>query len=967
MKDPRWTTVDGLFEAALERPPNERAAFLNDVCAGDEALRREVESLLAHKSSDRDFLDAPALELLKDGARAQSLIGRQFGSHRIVSLLGAGGMGEVYRAHDTKLGRDVAIKVLPQVFATDRDRRSRFEREARLLASLNHPHIGGIYGFEDLDGTPALILELVEGDTLAERIAHGPIPTRETLTTARQIADALEAAHDRGIVHRDLKPANVKITRAGVVKVLDFGLAKADASAAVQLDEGDATAPTATMTHTREGIVLGTAGYMSPEQARGKAVDKRTDIWAFGCVLFEMLTGRFAFAGATVPDTIVAVLEREPDWNALRVPAGLRRLLQRCLEKDPNRRLHDIADARIEIDDLLSDPSRSLERTLEVSARQRPGRLWRMVAAFASLAALIAVTALVWFVRTAPRVAITVPRVSRTMLAASGAAALALNGARSLAITPDGRHVVYVGNGGTQLFDRALDQVAPRPIVTGISPLNWVFISPEGQWVGFVEGWVLKKVALVGGPVTTIAVFGAAPMGATWAPDNTIIVATADPATGLLRIPASGGAMTTLTRPSGERGERDHVWPELLPGGRAVLYTIVAATGGLDAAQVAVLDLATGKSTIVVRGGSDARYVSSGYLVYTAGGSLRAVAFDPERLETGGSSIVVPPPVVTSTQGSSELVVATDGTLAYVDRPAAAATVEATLVWVDRKGREEPLPAPPRSYFQPRVSPDGTRVAVAIADENATIWLLNLARRTLSQLRFDRAGDFFPVWMPDGHHLIFATSYGSGLLRESADGAGATEVLLSGVVGSLPSGVTRDGRQLLISNLARDVAVLALDGPPRVQPLIATPFNERNGIVSPDGRWLAYESDSSGQFEIYVRPYPNVNDGQWKISTASGTRPLWAPNGQELFYVGPDGVLMGVRTDARGSLWSASSPLKILEGPYMTLSSISGRTYDISPDGRRFLMVKRPANRAPPQIVIVQNWFEELRRLVPGK
>jgi eukaryotic-like serine/threonine-protein kinase len=965
MKDPRWTTVDGLFEAALERPPDERAAFLSDVCAGDEALRRDVESLLAHNSSARDFLDAPALDLLQDGARDQSLIGRQFGCHRIVSLLGAGGMGEVYRAHDTKLGRDVAIKVLPQIFATDRDRRSRFEREARLLASLNHPHIGGIYGFEDMDGTPALILELVEGDTLAERIADGPIPIREALTIAHQIADALDAAHDRGIVHRDLKPANVKITQGGVVKVLDFGLAKAYGRDAPG-HERDATAPTAAMSHTREGIVLGTAAYMSPEQARGKAVDKRTDIWAFGCVLFEMLTGRFAFAGATVPDTIVAVLEREPDWTPLSVPAGLRRLLQRCLEKDPNRRLHDIADARIEIDDLLRDPSRSLEMTLEVTARQWPGRLWRMVAALASLAALIAVTALVWFVRTAPRVAITVPRVSRTMLAASGAAALALNGARSLAITPDGRHVVYVGNEGTQLFDRALDQIAPRPIVTGISPLNWVFISPDGQWVGFLEGWVLKKVALVGGPVTTIAVLRDDPIGATWAPDNTIIVATTDPATGLLRIPASGGAMTTLTRPSGERGEGDHVWPELLPGGRAVLYTITAATGGLDAAQVAVLDLATGRSTIVVRGGSDARYVSSGYLVYTAGGSLRAVAFDPERLETRGSSVVVQPRVV-SPQGSSELVVATDGTLAYVDPPAAAATVEATLVWVDRKGREEPLPAPPRSYFQPRVSPDGTRVAVAIDDENATIWLLDLARRTLSQLRFDRAGDFFPVWMPDGHHLIFATSHGSGLLRQSADGAGATEVLLSGVAGLLPSGVTRDGRELLISNLARDVAALPLDGPPRAQPLIATPFNERNGIVSPDGRWLAYESDSSGQFEIYVRPYPHVNDGQWKISTASGTRPLWAPNGQELFYVGPGGVLMGVRTDARGSVWGASSPLKILEGPYMTLSSVSGRTYDISPDGRRFLMVKRPANRAPPQIVIVQNWFEELRRLVPGK
>jgi Tol biopolymer transport system component len=965
MMDPRWSTVDGLFEAALSRAPSERAAFLDEACAGDETLRQEVESLLAHDRDARGFLEAPALELVGDGERDLSLVGRQFGSHRIVSLLGSGGMGEVYRAHDTKLGRDVAIKTLPRLFGADPDRRSRFEREARLLAALNHPHIGAIYGFEDIDGIPALILELVDGDTLAERIAKEPIPLAEALTIGRQIAEALAAAHSQGIVHRDLKPANIKITLGGVVKVLDFGLAKADGPAGVGPHERDvAASPTVTL-RTHEGIILGTAAYMSPEQARGKAVDKRTDIWAFGCVLFEMLTGRFAFARATISDTIVAILEREPEWGSLDVPAGLRRLLQRCLEKDPSRRLHDIADARIEIDDLLNAPSRGSTEAVAVVRPKRRARLLTLVAVLTSLVVLIAVGTWMWYGRAEAPAPIAPPRVSRTLLAASGVASLSLNGTRSLAITPDGTHVVYVGNEGTQLFVSSLDRLEPRAVVTAISPLNWVFVSSDGQWIGFVEALTLKKVALTGGPVTSLGLIGDH-RGATWAPDNTIILATMDPATGLLRMSTSGGKVTTLTRPAGERGEGDHLWPEVLPGGRAVLYTIAAATGGPDTAQVAVLDLATGTSTVVVRGGSDARYVSSGHLVFTAGGSLRAVRFDLERLQTLGTSTTVLPRLATSPLGAGEFVVASDGTLAYVDAPAAATSVGATLVWVDRKGREEALPAPPRHYYQPRVSPDGTRVAVAIYDSEATIWLWDIARRALSQLRLDRAEDFFPLWMPDGHRLIFAASKPAfGLFRRPVDGTGSTEVLLTGPV--LPSDVTPDGKQLLLSYRARDVTVLPLDGPPRPQPLIATPFNERNAVVSRDGRWLSYESDSSGRFEIYVRPFPNVNDGQWKVSTAGGTRPLWSPSGEELFYVEPGGALMAARIDARGSVWNASTPSKIVEGPYQTGGSVSGRTYDVSRDGRRFLMVKRPANRASPQIVIVQNWFEELRRLVPSK
>ena len=870
-------------------------------------------------------------------------------------------MGEVYRAHDTKLGRDVAIKTLPRIFGTNPDRRNRFEREARLLAALNHPNIGGIYGLEDLDGTPALILELVDGDTLAERIASGPVPIRETLTIARQIADALEAAHEQGIVHRDLKPANIKITPAGVVKVLDFGLATSNTRAETRQQGIDAGRPVVTTGHTVEGLILGTAAYMSPEQARGKAVDKRTDIWAFGCVLFEMVTGRFAFAGHTISDTIAAILEREPEWGSLDVPTGLRRLLQRCLEKDPDRRLHDIADARIEIDDLLSDPSRISETP--AGQHRRPAALSWGIAVVALIVAVIAAGALMWDVRTAPRHAL---RVSRTLLATPGVTAPSTTGGRSLAITPNGSHLVYLGNNATQLFVSSLDSLEPKPIVTAIRPLNWVCISPDGEWIAFVEGFTLRKVALTGGPVTTIALVGGT-LGATWAPDNTVILATSDPATGLLRISSSGSELTTLTRPAHERGEQDHVSPELLPGGRGVLYTITAPTGGADAGQVAVLDLATGTSKVLLRGASDARYVSSGHLVYAAGASLRVIPFDLERLETRGTPVTVQLRLVTSPLGASEFVVSLDGTLAYVEVPATATRADGTLVWVDRRGREEPLPVPPGTYFQPRVSRDGTRVAVVVGEPDSTILVLDLARRHVGRLRVDRVADFFPVWMPDGQHLVFASLNPKqpGMFRRRADGTGTTDVLGTGLGGMLPSDVTRNGRHVLFSYRAQDVKVLSLDTR-QIEPLVETPSNERNGVISPNGRWLAYESDSSGQFDIYVRPFPNVNDGQWQVSSGGGTRPLWAPNGQELFYVGPTGALIAARVDARGSAWSASTPQKTVDGPYVTLSAGSGRTYDVSPDGRRFLMVKQPATRAPAQIVIVQNWFEELRRLVPA-
>ena len=676
---------------------------------------------------------------------------------------------------------------------------------------------------------------------------------------------------------------------------------------------------------------------MSPEQARGQIVDKRTDIWAFGCVLFEMLTGRALFARETITDTLAAIVERDPSWDALpaSTPPAVRHLIERCLEKDSKQRLRDIGEARIEIEDILGVRSGTRAADAMASSQQRPR--WSIVA---SLVTLVLVGALAWMARSV--LPGQTPRMSPTTIAASGVTAVSPS-SRSLALTPDGTRVVYIGNDGTQIFVHPLDGLDQTTIFTSAVPLNWVCVSPDGRWVAFLDGLQLKRVALTGGPAETIVV-GLALAGATWAPDDTIIFGdNRDLATGLQRVSASGGEVTVLTRPDKARGDRDHLWPEMLPGGRAVLFTITATTGGTDAAQVAVLDLATGKQTVVLRGGSHAHYVPSGHLVYAAGGTLRAIPFDLATLETRSTPVTMLPRLVTSNQGASNFVVAANGTLAYVDAPELSTTAD-TLVWVDRQGREEALGAPPRAYSQPRVSPDGTRVAVAIADQTNSIWIWDLRRAALSRLTFDPAFGGFPVWAPDGRRLFF-NSIGGGvfsILSQPLDGSGAAETLIAGSsAGLLTTGVTPDGRQLLFDQAGRDLMVLALDGTPTVRSLFQTPFIERNGVVSPDGRWLAYESDSSGRLEIYVRPFPDLNAGLWQISTDGGRRPLWAPGGRELFYVALDRAVMAVPVDSRGSTWSHGSAAKVVEGVYQTGGGNSIRTYDVSPDGKRFLVVKR--------------------------
>ncbi|MBI4264860.1 MAG: serine/threonine-protein kinase [Acidobacteria bacterium] len=908
-------------------------------------------------------------------------IGTRIGPYEITGTLGVGGMGEVYRARDPRLARDVALKVLPDLLADNPEQLARFEREAQVLAALKHPNIGAIYGLEESSGVRALVLELVEGETLADRIARGAIPVDEALPIARQIADALEAAHERGIVHRDLKPSNIKVQSDGLVKVLDFGLAKltqAPGSGAQSQDLTGSPTVTSPAPITGAGMILGTVAYLSPEQAKGHPADKRCDIWAFGCVLYEMLTGCFAFRGDGASETLAFILTREPDWSRLpaATPPQVRRLLQRALEKDRKRRLADAGDARLEIDEAIaaaSTRSISLAGTARDAAfrEQDPSyvrRVWRRRTVLMSAAALVtggvAVGTAVWLT-TRPEP----PRVTRLTITPTPDAALTVSAnGRSVAVTPDGTRVVYTS--GSQLFVRALDELEPVALSGVAAPVH-PFVSPDGAWVGFFDNLALHKVAITGGPpIMLCRQDGPAARGATWGPDGTIVFANNQAATGLQRVSADGGEITVLTRPNRERGEADHVWPESLPGGEAILFTIESASGGPDAFEIAVLDLRTGTQRVVVQGGSHARYVSSGHLVYLAGGSLRAVPFDLQRLEVVGTPVPVLPQVRVPAVAAADLDVATDGTLVYVaggtERPALS-----TLVWVDRQGRETAIPVPPGDYQSLELSPDGRRVVLGGgAQRSGDISIWDLDRDLLTRLTFDPALDWRPMWMADGRRIAFASNRAGALniFVQPADGTGSAERLTEAPHDQLPTSATRDGTRLIMyeNRDSLDLSVLALDGTRSVRPLIATRANENSGRISPDERWLAYASNESGRTEVYVRPFPDVDAGRWQVSTGGGAVPAWSRAGDELFYQ-QGRSLVGVRVE-KGETWTARPPVSLFEGPYVFASG-GNAGYDVAPDGRRFLMIK-PADTAappgpPPTLVVVQHWLEDLRRRVP--
>jgi eukaryotic-like serine/threonine-protein kinase len=958
-----------IFELALEWPPAERARLIRDECQGDRDLAQVVEGMLSADATRHALLDgSPALPA--DRWQAGDAFTERF---RIVGLLGRGGMGEVYRAHDLTLGRDVALKVLPPLAAaSEGDRLARFAREAQVLASLNHPNIAAIHGVEEAEGVRALVLELVEGATLAERIAGGPLALEDALDVARQIATGLEAAHEQGIVHRDLKPANITRRADGTVKLLDFGLAKVVVPEASASDGLATVSPTVTSpSMVQRGVLLGTAAYMSPEQAKGREADRRGDVWAFGAVLYEMLTGARAFKGNDVPETIAAVLRAEVEWARLpaATPPALRHLLVRCLEREPQRRLRDIGEARIALEDLAAGVSPSSH----TPAGPGPPRRWRQAMALGLAAAAgIAAGAFLWGPPSE-----TPASVTRFTLSTPADRALRPDSqSRDLAVTADGLRVVYKGGSQldrTQLFVHALDELEPVPLTTPGQPKG-PFTSPDGLWIGFFEpgppGAALKKVAIGGGPAIDVSRLDGPSRGATWGPNNVIIAASGATSTGLLRIPAAGGPFEVVTRPDRQRGEADHLYPHILPDGRSVLFTITALSGGFDMAKVAIFDLRSGVWSTLIPGASQAQYLPSGHIVYAAGGALWAVPFDLAALRLAGTARIVVPQVVTLPTGAAEFDVSPDGTLAYV-ATGGASTRPRTLVWVDRQGRETPIPAPARPYASARLSPDGTRVAVEIEDQENDVWVWHLDRETLTRVTTDPGLDESPIWTSDGSRLVFTSETGGvmgSLFWQRADGSGRPEPLSDGKLIQRATSALSDGSRLLFSEGA-GLMSLSLDGRKQVKTLVRLSQGSGDGVVSPDGLWLAYVAIDGSSPNIFVSRFDDPDADRIQVTPAGGTQPRWAPDGRTLLYLALDGTLTSVQISAGAGL-TVSRPQQVLSRPYFHgLTFSRGATYDVAPDGQRFLMVKdseSPAARQP-TVVVVRNWFEELRRLAPRR
>jgi serine/threonine-protein kinase len=888
--------------------------------------------------------------------------------YRITAKIGQGGMGEVYRATDTKLGRQVAIKVLPETFAQVPDRLTRFTREARVLASLNHPNIAAIYGVEER----ALIMELVEGPTLAERIAQGAIPVDEALAIARELSEALEYAHDRGVVHRDLKPANIKVDPDGHVKVLDFGLAKAMSSEPASGEP--ISAPTVTAEHTVTGLVLGTPAYMSPEQARGRPADRRADIWAFGVVLLEMLTGR------RLPLAMLIASDQDLGGLPAGTPAVVERLLHRCLEKDPRRRLQAIGEARLLIEEALAGPSAE-----EKAAAPAPLAWWQSGWAWlAAAVAMAAACAAVWFLKPAPPVTRVVGRFE---LSLPEGQAFTRTGRHMLAISPEGAKFVYVAN--KQLYVRAMNELDAQPVRgTSEDPMEPVF-SPDGQWLAYFTpvggagssngAWTLKKIAVAGGGSITLAQLPAAPFGATWR-NGTIAFGLNSGGATVQAVPDSGGALRTLA--TADAAKEFVSQPQLLDDGKHLLF-VLRDRGGTEGEGRIVVQALDGKDRrTLVNGGSDPRVLPTGQLLYIHDATLLAVPFDRKRLAvTGGPVPVMEGVRETNTTWAGQFAVSSTGTLVFWPGSAQSATAPRSLVWVDRDGHEQPIPAKARPYGFARLSPDGKKIAVTSADEENDIWTFDLANEALTRVTSGPAYEWGPVWTSDGKYLFFSSSpvvpaYGvhSDVYRKASDGTGTTEALTERLGGGDPRSLAPDGRSLVYMGFspqgAAELFLLPLDpkGPPRgLFPDVK--FYEYNAGISPDGRWLAYDSNESGQWEVYVRPFPAVDSGRWQISSEGGTRPLWSRSGRELFFLNA-AKRMAVVAVQPGAAFAYAKAQLLFDATHYTWGGDPFRYFDISADGKRFLMIKNPDATSDaathPSIVVVSNWFDELRVRMPA-
>jgi eukaryotic-like serine/threonine-protein kinase len=877
-----------------------------------------------------------------------SMIGTKLAHYEITMHIGSGGMGDVYQAADTKLGRSVAIKFLPEAFSHESERVARFQREARVLASLNHANIAAIHGVEEINGRHFLVMELVPGDTLAERIKHGAIPVEEALPIAKQIAEALEEAHEKGIIHRDLKPANIKVTPEGKVKVLDFGLAKAYERE--HTDAAVSNSPTISMAASNAGMILGTAAYMSPEQARGRTLDKRTDLWSLGCVLYEMLVGTPVFRGEDVTEILASVVKSEPDWSAIPVttPAPIRRLLRRCLEKDRKQRLDSASAARLEIEEAMT--AAAVEVAPSSSARRAASSpaAWVIAAAAVLVAAGLASV----HYREVPP---SVPPEMRTEIVTPGT-----SDPISFALSPDGKQIVYAASvdGGLRLWLRALDKTTAQPLAA-TEGAAYPFWSPDSRSIGFFADSKLKRLDIGGGQPQTLA-NAVGGRGGSWNAEGIILFSsgTAGP---LFRISASGGEAAPVTKLD---KQTSHRFPQFLPGGREFLFF---ALGPPEIQGIYLGSLDSADNRRLTAADTAGAYLAPGWLLWMQAGTLRAQRLDVARRERTGDPVTLADPVAFDANlylgGFS---VSAAGLVAY---RSGGSSVRRQLVWFDRAGKSlGTLGAPDEnSLSYPRIAPDGRRVAVyRTVQGNSDVWLLDSARTT--RFTFDAALDRYPVWSPDGSRIVFDSNRkgARNLYIKTSGGAGDETLLVESVQDKNSNDWSRDGRFILFHSIDpqsnRDLWVAPLEGDRKPWVFLKTNFDEREAQFSPDGRWVAYESNESGRYEINVRPFALPggstagNGGQWQVSTAGGICAVWAPDGKELYYIAPDGKLMAVPVAVNGANFAPGAPVALFQTRIFGggVDTSQGRQYDVSSDGR--ILINTIPEAASSPITLLQNW-----------
>jgi serine/threonine-protein kinase len=883
------------------------------------------------------------------------MIGKTVSQFKITAALGKGAMGEVYLAEDTHLGRQVAVKVLPEEFKSNPLRLARFEREAKLLASLNHPNIAALYQLEEAEGVPFLVMEFIEGDTLEDRMSRAPLSHHEAVALAIQMAEGLESAHESGVIHRDLKPANIKVTPEGKLLLLDFGIAKA-----IEATDQDLASQATTLTaETRPGSIIGTPAYMSPEQARGEPAGKQADIWAFGCVFYEMLTCHRPFRGDSSAEYLSALFHQEPNWDALppSTPPAIRSVLQRCLRKDTRQRLQDIGDARIELEEALQQPE-------NVPAPESAAGTfaWRRIGGWA-IAGLLAVV-LIWFL----------PRGDGEESAAAQRFTIGLVGplvdtGRPVAVlSPDGSRLAYVAetDNGPRIHIRALDEFEAR-VLAGTEGAQALFFSPDGQSLGYWAGQKIKTVSVRGGPPTVVcetAEFS----GATWTDEGVIVYGGLGP---LFRVAAAGGTPERLTTIEKSQGEREHEYPQMLPGGSEILFEIT--TGVPGESRIAVHNLGTGKNKVVLEAASFPSYSESGHLLFLRSHTIFGVAFDPRRLSVEGSPVPILENVfATPAFGSAQFAFSKSGTLVYV--PRGPASPGRTLASIDRIGVVESLPGTPRMYYMPRVSPQGNKVAITVMEEGVySVWILDLTRETLDRLTWE-GSNRGAVWSPDGQRIAFAStdqgSESAGIFMQEVKGTAHRERLMSSEDLQVPTSWSPDGRTLLftqvVSSGSEDIFALPLEGDRTPVPVVSSKSNESGAVFSPDGDWIAYSSMESGMYRVYVQAFPGSGNRVPVSGDEPGFMPVWSRDGRELFFLGGYArrKMMVVDITDLEDL-RVSEPRELFEHQFGGSIGMALSRYDVSTEGSRFFFATAQKQSSPTEVHVVLNWFDELEELIP--